>query len=130
MNAVSGDGPAPSATLQFLVVPVSVQVSAQGQRIHVVSSRHLGTSNASGADGLQLWICHQNGNGPVLTDGLGAWAGKVPANTTVSWSLSYVLNALPPGVYKVGLCGKTIGPHPYWNANEYGYTSAIVAQVD
>lgn len=118
-----GGGPNPSATLQFLGTPASVEVTSAGQRVLVVADNAFGTSGAS-ATLLNLFICYQQPPGPLTKFGNGIAGLQLPANSKATMGLSRVLVLAPsPDLYIVGMCG-TGGPG--WNNNDWGTTSALV----
>ncbi len=120
-----GPGNSPSGTLQFLVNPAIVDVSA-GQAVHVTSNSAFGTTFSGGAGNLDLSICHQPlGSTNVLIPVGQAIGGiRVAQNTRVPMGLSGVITGLSAGHHQVGLCGTG---DANWNSNsDYGYTSAMV----
>jgi hypothetical protein len=120
----TGSGPVPTSTVEFLAPKVTVSVTGAGQSIHVVSHKALGSNQVGGASGLNLWICYQQGAGPVNTIGNGMFGLSVPQGIRLSFGLSGVIKSLPVGTYSVGLCGSASAG---WSYNDWGYTSAIVA---
>ena len=122
--SVSGLGANPTGTLQFLAPTATVTITAANQRVHITSSKYMGST--VGALDLDLWICTRLGANALVQQGGGVLDGRVPANTRVSWTLSHVQAGLANGTYTVGLCGLSSNAAS-WNSNEWGYTSAIVA---
>ena len=107
----------------MLATPAVVTVTT-GQDIFVMSSKALGASGVAATD-LDLWICHQPAAGGALTQiGAAILDLRADANTRQIYSLSAVIFNLAAGTYNVGLCGTSSSP--YWNSNEYSYTSALV----
>jgi hypothetical protein len=102
---------------------VNVTVAA-GQRIHVTSHKYMGSS--TGASGLDLFVCTQQGADPIASAGSGMFNGSVPAGTRIAWGISGVLTPVA-GTYTVGMCARSPTP-ANWNSNEFGYTSALVFQ--
>lgn len=124
--AASGLGASPAAAVAFLAPTVQVTISAANQRVHITSSKALGSSAAGGAQDLDLWICTQLGAGAIVTQGQAVFDLRVAQNTRHLFTLSWVASGLANGTYNVGLCGSS-GNAVNWNSNEFGYTSAIVA---
>lgn len=127
MVRVSGTGPAPSASWDFLATPASVTVDT-GQRVLVMSSRVLGSTVAGGASSLDMDICRRStaAGSTIVTSGMGGLYGvRVAQDTRVPMSLTMYLSGMPAGTYQVGLCGKS-AQAASWNYNEYSYTVAMV----
>jgi hypothetical protein len=115
--------PIPS-TLSFLGPFATVSITS-GQKIQVIVSAGLG-ANASGANGLNLYICYQlSGGGTLTTDPYGGIFGLTEtANQRHVVTMHVILSGLSAGTYLVGLCGQSTSPN--WTNNEYNYTSALV----
>ena len=133
VTMTSGNGANPvvgsnNSDARFLS-PTAFANIQEGQRVHVVSSRALGTSVSGGASGLNLWVCYRPnvpGATPVVV-GMGALDHRLPQNSRVLFSLSAVFADLPAGVYQFGLCGYVTALNDgSWNSNEFGYTSLVV----
>ena len=122
----------PTPTLAFLTTPVSVTVSGTTQKVHVVASRALGSAVSGGGTNLNLYTCWQQGAGAInALDGVGGggmWGLTAPQNQRHIFTVTGVLTGLAAGTYNVGMCGQTsTTPNVTWDNNEYGYTSAFVA---
>ena len=124
---ISAPGSAPTETTSFLAAPLTLTITSALQKVLVNSSKALGTNNIDGAQGLNVWICYQEGDGAVLSVGAGIFGLRAAANTRQLVSLSATLTGLAPGSYRVGLCGKS-NDASNWNSNEFSYTTALVTQ--
>ena len=122
VSAVGG-GPNPSSVIQFFGAPATVTVTSTSQRVLVTSDNGFGTA-LTAASGLNLSICHRQLPSGAITAPSDAWiaGNQLPPNTRVPMGMSRILQ-LPPGQYKVGLCG-TGGSG--WNNNDWGSTTALV----
>ena len=119
----SGGGPNPTSLFQFFGTPAIVTVSRGEQHVLVTSHNGFG-AGSSGANFLQLYICHrQLPSGAVTPVGNGILGLQLPANARVPMGMSRILQ-LPPGQHEVGLCGKTSGTG--WTNNDWGSTTALV----
>jgi hypothetical protein len=120
----TGFGNNPTATTNFLGPTVSALVTT-GQKIYVVSHRAMGST--VGASNLDLWICYRvSGSMTITPVGGGMFDNSVPAGTRVPLGMSAIITGLAPGSYDVGLCGND-GGNGNWNSNEFGYTTAFIA---
>jgi hypothetical protein len=122
-TAIAGKGFEPTLNIAFLATPAVVTV-ASGQKVFVSSNKSFGASN--GANSLDLYICSQLiGSATISAYGSGVLGQRVPSNTRVVMGLSWDIPNLSPGQYNVGLCGASSNAAA-WNANEWGYTTALV----
>lgn len=121
----TGFGNNPTATTNFLG-PTVTAVITSGQKIYVVSHRAMGST--VGAASLDLFICYRvTGMSTVPTTiGGGSLDNSVPAGTRIPFGLSAVITGLAAGSYDVGLC-RNDGGNGNWNSNEWGYTTAFIA---
>lgn len=122
-----------SNTLQFLVPPVTVSITQAGQTVFVSSQKSMGSTEAGGADSLDLWICYKPSAAaaPTKLGSSGIYNQRVPQNTRIPFAMSAVIQNLAVGTYSVGMCGSVTaaGGNPAdWNTFEYGLTSAIIAK--
>ena len=122
----AGPGSDPGATTTFVATPVPVTITSVMQKVLVSSSKALGS--LTGAQDLDLWICYQEGAGPLTTVGGGVFGLSVAAGGRQLFSLSASATTLAPGDYSFGLCGRSATDSGNWNSNEYSYTTALVAQ--
>jgi hypothetical protein len=107
---------------------VAVNVTT-GQKVHVVGHLGFGAA-ATAATQLVLFICYKTSAGAltVLDGATGGGMGyySVPANTTVTFSISAAIPSLTTNTYTIGLCGYA-GVNPSAWANSAGaYVSAVV----
>jgi hypothetical protein len=121
---VSAFGMDPNGTLQFIGATVQVPLAAN-QKALITSSKALGSTVAGGASNLNLFICTQLGNGPMVSLGFGSFGMHVAQGERVEMTLSAITLAGQTGTYTMGLCGQTSDSNTNWNSNEYGYTTAI-----
>jgi hypothetical protein len=124
---VAGTTAYPTNTLRFLALPVTVTITAPGQRVYVSASRALGGYDL-GAKDLGLHIAYRNVNTPAAaptTVSLGIYGVRVPPNTRVPMSLSGIITNLAVGTYHVGMAGQDDGLGR-WTNSEWGHTSALV----
>jgi hypothetical protein len=119
-----GYGADPTTSLQFLVEPVSINVSS-GQVVHVTSHKAFGSIVAAGASNLNLYICYRSVGAILQSVGGGIWGLRVAQNTRQIFGLSATIQALD-GAYQVGLCGLAETGAANWNYNDWGYTTALV----
>lgn len=121
----TGFGNNPTAITNFLGPTVSAVVTT-GQKIYVVSHRAMGST--VGASNLDLWICYRASGtvGVPITVGPGMFNNQVPSGTRLPFGMSAIITGLAPGSYDVGLCGND-GGNGNWNFNEFGYTTAFIA---
>jgi len=113
----------PGAATAFIGPTVSVTVTSENQRVHVVADQALGAGAVAGT-GLTLYICSQQSGGNLTSWGGGVFGLTIPANSRQMFGLNAVLHP-PVGTYVVGLCGSA--PNANWNNGDWGYVSAIVA---
>lgn len=131
MVSASGLGNLPNSVLGFMAPTVQVTLTAANQRVHVTSSKLVGTSNGvfgTTASGLTIAICSQLApNGPITMHGNGVANTFVGAGGGDVMTLSAVIGGtfMTNQAYNLGLCGNTNDGD--WNVNGGGYTSAIVA---
>ncbi len=94
-----------------------------GKQVLVTAHKQYGTT--SGADGLDVIICHRvtGGDGSVTTVGAGIYGNQLPANGRAIFGLSYIVTGLE-GTYDFGLCARTSSAN--WNMQEYGSVTALV----
>jgi hypothetical protein len=102
-----------------------------GQKLHVTSHKAMGSSNVGGANGLGLVVCSLPDGAPAGTAPTtygGAMLGlTVPQNTRIVFGISAIVESLPAGTHKVGMCA-TVATPTDWNLNEFGYTTVLVLQ--
>jgi len=125
--SASGGGASPTITVAFLATPVSVAIAGNTQKIHVTSTKALGSVAVGGAQDLDLWICSQLGANPIVQYGAAIFDLRVAQNTRDLFTMSFTITGLAAGTYNVGLCGNSPSNAANWNNNEFSYTSAIVA---
>ena len=124
MVALSGLGAGPASALAFIGPTVSVTVDA-GERVLVFAQKALGTTG--GASGLNLWICYEPMAGALTAVGGGLFGLRAPANSRTVYGLTAPTPPSPaPGQYVVGLCGTAGAQAANWNANDFGYVTALV----
>jgi hypothetical protein len=104
---------------------VTATITSTLQKVLVTSSKALGST--TGAVDLDLWICYQEGAGPLNMVGSGVFDLQLAANTRQLFTLSAAVTGLAAGDYGFGLCGRTTDVDN-WNSNEYSYTTALVSQ--
>jgi hypothetical protein len=122
-----GIGGNPSLTLGFIGATVSLSPTSTSQKIHVTSTKALGSTAAGGATNLDLYICYQNTVGGTITKvGSGLFTLQVAQNMRLPFTLSAVITNLAAGTYNVGLCGSSTNS-ANWNNNEWSYVSAFLA---
>jgi len=125
----SGLGSDPGESLAMLSDPVSVTVASNTQKILVTSTKAFGSTTnfgASGAQDLNLYVCHESGG--VLTPlGGGVMGLRAAPDSRNLFTLSATVTGLAPGSYRFGLCGYSSDAGS-WNYNEFGYTTAFVTQ--
>jgi hypothetical protein len=123
----SGSGSTPTASLAFLASPITVTVTETNQRIHITSSRAMGSTVGINTGPLSLYVCYQSlaAGSSLVSIGGGMLGNRVPANTRVPFSLSYITPPLSSGQYQVGLCGLSANGSE-WNSNEFSYTTALL----
>lgn len=126
MVALSGLGAGPASALAFIGPTVSVTVDA-GERVLVFAQKALGTTG--GASGLNLWICYEPMAGALTAVGGGLFGLRAPANSRTVYGLTAPTPPSPaPGQYVVGLCGTAGAQAANWNANDFGYVTALVVR--
>ena len=108
----------------MLAEPLTIEITGASQKVLVTSHKALGST--FGAQGLNLWICRENG-GPLTKVGPGVFNLSVPYGGMQLFSLSATLENLAAGSYRVGLCGSS-NESANWNVNEFSYTTALVTQ--
>jgi hypothetical protein len=122
----SGHGINPASWLNFIGPPVTVAVTAPGQRVYVAANKTLGYTNANAASStLQLWMCYRATapGSPLVQEGTGTQIWNGPPTLQ---GLTHIFNELAPGAYQVGLCGLTTN-FSAWSGYQ-GYTTALVFQ--
>jgi hypothetical protein len=126
----SGAGASPTATRQFLAPPITVTISVANQGVYVSANKAFGSTAATGAASLDLFVCHRPSGSMAqpTTVGSGISDNRVPQNTRVSMGISGVITGLPIGNHEVGMCGDDDG-NGGWNFNENGYTTALVYRL-
>jgi hypothetical protein len=99
-----------------------------GQALFVSAQVTLGTTNASGASGLRLWICYQLNGGPITTAHPLDWIdAQVVPNMLAAYPITDTITGLPAGAYTVGLCGQQNSAIANnWNVADWSYTTAEV----
>ena len=99
------------------------------QKLHVTSHKVMGS--IGGAHGLGVAICSRSTSAPAGTAptvaGSAMLGQRVPANTSITFGVSAVLQFLPDDTYQVGMCALAAVPAD-WNNNEHGYITALVLQ--
>jgi len=119
---VAGGAVFPTSTIGFLTPTISITITA-GQKIHVTATRALG--GIDDAHNLTIYGGWQLASGgPITAVGGGMFGLSVPALTRIPMTVSYVLENLAPGTYKVGMVGASSDPK--WENNDWGYVSALV----
>ncbi|MDX6585612.1 MAG: hypothetical protein QOI31_85 [Solirubrobacterales bacterium] len=109
-------------SLTTLGSTVSLTIAA-GDKVLVSSSAALG-AGGSAANGLQLYICSQQGAGALSSYGGGLFGLTSAATERKPFALSALVTGLTAGTYQFSLCGLATSPN--WTNNEYVYTSALV----
>jgi hypothetical protein len=121
------------SNIRDFIAPVATVVVDAGQRVHVVSTRNLGSTLTGGGLGLSLWICYRpigSSDNPTQV-GSGTYGVRVPQFTRIPMTLSAVVTNLTPGTYSFGLCGSASATnYTTWNSYEWGYTSVMVVNVN
>ena len=80
-------------------------------------------SVASGADGLQLWICVRPSGGAIAKVHANDWlTAKAPGGTLNVYPMTDTVTGLAAGSYDVGLCGADPTPTG-WNTLDQASTS-------
>ena len=111
----------PTDQLAFLSPPAAVTV-ATGQTLVVEAQVALGSA-ASGADGLQLWICVRPSGGAIAKVHANDWlTAKAPGGTLNVYPMTDTVTGLAAGSYDVGLCGADPTPTG-WNTLDQASTS-------
>lgn len=113
----------------FIASPATVSVGA-GQVLTAWGTAALGTTAAGGAILEEFTICSQPNAGGFITDAEGEYFYKLrmPQNTRLPVSVTKRL-LLSPGVYKVGVCYKTLaGQGANWNSNDFAHVLVLVTQ--
>lgn len=123
----SGPGLNPTSTNQFLAQTVTVTVNSSAQKILVTSHKALGSTAATGANNLSLYIGFRPAGNTASpsTVGGGTLGNRVTQNTRITMGLSAMITGLAPGDYEVGLMGVS-SEAANWNSNEFSYTTATV----
>ncbi len=135
MRMASGNaGSVPSSegmNVRGFLAPVVTATVGAGQKVHITSSRAMGSTATNGANGLALWVCYRPSGSTENPSqiGNGSLGNRVPQFTRIPFTLSAVATNLPPGTYQFGLCGNASEANfANWNSYEWGYTTVIIAQ--
>lgn len=125
MVFTSGQGFQPQTSLTFLAPPAQVTVTS-GQKVAVHSTKAMGSSSATGGQGLTVNICHRQVGGSIVSvSDPGIIGVRVLGSTRVPITLSAVIEGLN-GTYDVGLCGFSNNPQS-WSDNGLGQTTALIS---
>ena len=113
------------AILAALAPAAYADIRRTPQKIHITASAAMG-ADATAANDLDLWICHQISTASVPTKvGLGLFGLTSAANSRQAYTLSAVFAVSTPGTYEVGLCGSSSSSN--WTNNDWSYNSVILA---
>ncbi|MEZ6173489.1 MAG: hypothetical protein R3B58_10965 [Phycisphaerales bacterium] len=98
-----------------------------GQKVMIVGTITLGTTNPSGADNLRLWPCYQiSGATTNTTIGSGSYNLQAAPNTRQTYSTTGVFTVPSTDLYDIGVCTQVPGATNNWDLSEFGYVSVIV----
>jgi hypothetical protein len=118
-QALTGDW----TTVTMLAAPLTVQIADTSQKALVTSHKALGSS--WGAQGLNLWVCREDSAGTLTRVGPGIFNMSIPGGGMQLFTLSAMLENLPAGTYRVGLCGSS-NDSASWDLDEFSYTTAVL----
>lgn len=123
----SGSGNNPATTNNFLSTTATVTVTGPSQKILVTAHKAFGSTSATGANSLNLYIGYRlsGSTASPFSVGAGIFGNRVTQNTRVTMGMSGVISGLAAGSYSVGLVGLSADA-ANWNDNEYSYVTAVV----
>jgi hypothetical protein len=123
----SGNGLNPGATSEFIGPTLTVTTTASNQKVYVNVSKALGSTNASGANSLNIYVAYRlsSATGAPTSVGGGIFGIRVGQNQRITVAINGVITIPAAGTYTVGMSGSSTDS-ANWNSNEYGYITAML----